>query len=99
PPPSHDVQHPRPTPLAGRGDTQSADSNSTLIPTDSPTRDSSLVFPVARSIGAPHRPNAFPSSENQCHPRSTPPLLPASAWPATPVCALLPISFHRSTAP
>jgi hypothetical protein len=29
-------------------------------------------------------PNAFPSSENQCHPRSTPPPVLVSAWLATP---------------
>src|ERR1700684_379581 len=78
---------------------QSADSNSTLTPTDSPPLGSSLVCPVARSIGAPHRPNASPSSENRCHPRSTPPPVPASAWLATPVCALPLVAFHHSTGP
>src|SRR6202051_5368297 len=78
---------------------QSADSNSTLTPTDSPLLGSSLICPVARSIGAPHRPSAFPFSENPYHPRSMPPPVPAFAFLATPARALPPVAFHHSTAP
>ncbi len=88
----------RPIPSAGISGNRSANSRSMWQPTDSQRPGNCLVYPIARSIGARPRPNAFPSSETRCRPRSKPLPVRASAWPAVPPYALVAAALRHSTA-
>src|SRR6202162_1314158 len=93
------ARHSRPIPLANTNDTQSADSNSMSLPIGSPRLGSCPAYRLDRSIDASPRPNACPSLETRCHPRSRPPLVLVSAWRVTPGCAFHRAVFRRSMAP
>src|SRR5215469_2673735 len=94
----HGVPHPGPTLPAGISGMQSASSNATCSPTNSPPPGSYPICPSAHSTAGPPPPNASPASENPCRPRSTPLPDRASAWPGAPAAALAPASPGRSTA-
>src|ERR1700686_2665888 len=66
---------------------------------DSPRLGSFLAYLLDRSIDERHPPNASPSSEIRCHPRSRPPRALASAWRVTHSYEPVPAVRHRSRVP
>ncbi len=58
-----------------------------------------LVYLLVHSIAAPPPPNAYPSLESRCHPRSRQRLVRVSPTRAIHNYALAPAAHHRSRAP
>src|SRR5205085_5916327 len=87
-----------PTRAANTNARQSADSPDSCSPKGSLLPGNSPACPPAHNIAALLRPNASLSSENRCHPRSTPALALSAAWPLTRNLALRPAPPHHSRA-
>src|SRR5258708_939136 len=91
--PAGGVRNPGTIPPADRAGKRWASSKSRYSPTNSPPPGSCPVCRLGRSTAGRHLRNAFPVSENRCHPRSTPPPQSVSPWlaalPAAPAQAFL----------